>query len=109
MAKNLTMLNSLKNDGDYIEITLKELVDAGVLDNNIQNPITKGMFNLNSYAVRITFQNSNYIYKFNPIYIREGLVADWRFDDFQEPTENLFPMVTLQMVKGFHLSRVLIQ
>ncbi|MGI6325237.1 MAG: LamG-like jellyroll fold domain-containing protein [Bacilli bacterium] len=91
VAKNLTMLNSLKNDGDYIEITLKELVDAGVLDNNIQNPITKGMFNLNSYAVRITFQNSNYIYKFNPIYIREGLVADWRFDDFQEPTENFIP------------------
>jgi len=84
----LSLLRNLKEDGDFVEITLQELVDKGYIENNIINPITREQLNFNGNMVKITYNNENYDYEFKPTHIRTGLVADYRFDDFQEPTIN---------------------
>ncbi len=89
VSNEVSALKHLRDNGDFIELTLQDLVNNNYLSAKIVNPITREDFRLDANMVRVTNNNGNFEYEFRATYIRTGLVADYRFDDFQEPTVNL--------------------
>ncbi len=89
VSNEVSALKHLRDHGDFIELTLQELVNNNYLNAKIVNPITREDFRLDGNVVKVTNNNGSFDYEFKPTHIRTGLVADYRFDDFQEPTVNL--------------------
>lgn len=51
-----------ENNGDTLEVTLQQLVDAGYIKGDIDNPMTKEKFDLDDTIVVITKNNKKYDY-----------------------------------------------
>lgn len=54
-----------KNDGEYVRVTLKQLVDAGVINEGIENPLTGEPFTEDELDLVITKYHNNYTYHVN--------------------------------------------
>ena len=58
---NANVFSLPENDGEFVDITLGELKEAGFMDDDVINPITNEQFS-NSMKVRITKIGNNYSY-----------------------------------------------
>lgn len=54
-----------KSDGEYITVTLQQLIDDGLVENNIQNPLTGKAFTEDELNLVITKYHNNYSYHVN--------------------------------------------
>lgn len=52
-----------ENDGETLELTLQDLVSAGYIKGDIENPVTKEKFDLEATEIVITKNNKKYEYE----------------------------------------------
>lgn len=53
-------------DGEYVTVTLKQLVDEGFVDADVENPLTGKPFKESELNMVVTRYHNNYTYHVNP-------------------------------------------
>jgi prepilin-type N-terminal cleavage/methylation domain-containing protein len=77
VTTNAFKLDNFSNTGDSTDVTLYNLINAGLLKNNIVNPKTKEKLDLSSKITVTISASGGYTYTYDihdPIYVMNGLV-----------------------------------